>query len=232
MRGAGQSQRREVAQEGAEACFLVESRFGRPAVAVSRHHPRPCRPTQLGTVTAEEDERRPISGEAEAGDASLQDIDVPEDHDHRRGEDVVAAGCVVQADVAAHDRHAQLPACLGHPVDRLRELPHHLGSFRVAEVEAVDQGERAGPDAGDVTARLRDSQRRPGPRIDSAIAGVAVGGDGQRVATAAQAKDGGVGLSRPGHRTQEELVVVLPPDPRRVTDPGLTQQPEEVGRRV
>ena len=61
---------------------------------------------------------------------------------------------VVEADVAADDRDAEGAARLGHAVDGLGQLPHHLGVLGVAEVEAVDDGQRPGADAGQVEHRL------------------------------------------------------------------------------
>ena len=86
---------------------------------------------------------------------------------------------VVEADVPADDREAERPAGLGHPVDRLRELPHHLGVLGVAEVQAVHERERPGPDAGQVEHRLGHHRGRAGPRVDRAPAVVAVGGERQ-----------------------------------------------------
>ena len=80
------------------------------------------------------------------------------------------------------DGDAEGPARLGHAVDRLGQLPHHLGVLGVAEVQAVDDGERPGADAGEVQHRLGHDQRGAEPRVDGAPAVVAVGGEGQRPA--------------------------------------------------
>ena len=77
-----------------------------------------------------------------AGRSPIEVVDEAEHADDRRRVDVVARGLVVEADVAADDRDAERPARLGHAVDRLGELPHHLGMLGVAEVEAVDERER------------------------------------------------------------------------------------------
>ena len=61
---------------------------------------------------------------------------------HRGRIDVGAAALVVEADVAPDDRQAQGVAGLGQAVDGLGELPHDLGVLGVAEVEAVDHGDR------------------------------------------------------------------------------------------
>ena len=61
---------------------------------------------------------------------------------------------VVEADVAADDGDLEGQARLGHAVDGLRQLPHHLGVLGVAEVEAVDEGHGPGPGAGHVERRL------------------------------------------------------------------------------
>ena len=87
---------------------------------------------------------------------------------------------VVEADVAADDRDAERAARLAHAVDGLGQLPHHLGVLGVAEVQAVDERERAGADAREVEHRLGHDQRGAGARVDRAPAVVAVGGERQR----------------------------------------------------
>ena len=53
--------------------------------------------------------------------------------------------------------------------------------LRVAEVEAVDQRHRPGPGAGDVAGGLQHGQGAAGAGVEEAEAGLAVGGEGQRL---------------------------------------------------
>ena len=146
------------------------------------------------------------------------------------------ARLVVEADVAAHHRQAEGAARLGHPVDGLRELPHHLGVLRVAEVQAVDERERPRPDAGQVEHRLGHHPRRAGPRVDRAPPVVAVGGQGQRPAGVLagdgvlEAQHGGVAAG-PDDGVEEELVVVLRATPRPCRPACPSRSAPRVGRR-
>ena len=147
------------------------------------------------------------------------------------GIDVGPAALVVEADVAADDREGEGPARLGHPVDALGELPHDLGMFGVAEVQAVDDGHRRRPHAGQVGHALGQRERRAGPGIERAVAGIGVGGHrhparGVGQAGTGQAQERGV-TARADHGVQEELVVVLAEDPAR-----RAQQGQQVGGAV
>ena len=149
--------------------------------------------------------------------ATLEDIDEPDHADHRRGVDVAATGLVVEADVATDDGDVERPGRFGHAVDRLRELPHHLGVLRVAEVEAVDQGDRPGPGARHIEGRLGHDESRAPSRVEGAPPGIAVGaqGDGacaRRQARRLEPEDGGI-AARLLDGVEEQLMVVLTPDP-------------------
>ena len=102
-------------------------------------------------------------------------VDEAEHAEHRRGVDVGPAALVVEADVAADDRERQGAAGLGHPVDALGELPHHLGVLGVPEVQAVHDGDRRGTDAGQVGHALGQDERGAGARVERAGARVGVG---------------------------------------------------------
>jgi len=166
--------------------------------------------------------------EPSPGRSPLQGVDHAQHADHRGGVDVAAAGLVVEAHVPADHGQVEGAAGLGHPVDGLRELPHHLGVLRVAEVQAVDERERPRPDAGQVEDRLGYDARRTGPRADRAPPVVAVGGQGQRPPGVGagdgvlQAQHGRI-AAWSGDGVEEELVVVLPPHPGRVRE-----HPEQV----
>ena len=75
---------------------------------------------------------------------------------------------------------AERRAGLGHAVDDLGELPHHLGMLGVAEVQAVDEGERPGTGAGDVAGGLEHREARAGAGVEPAEPTLAVGGERER----------------------------------------------------
>ena len=77
-----------------------------------------------------------------------------------------AVGLVVERDVSGHDRNAERLAGARHALDRLGQLPGDLGPLRIAEVEAVGDGERPAAGAGDVSRRLEDGERAAGPRVE------------------------------------------------------------------
>ena len=87
------------------------------------------------------------------------------------------AGLVVEADVAAGDRQAELAAAVGQAADGLGELPHDLGLLRGAEVQAVGDGERLRAGHGDVAVGLGEVQLGAGVRVEPGEAGVAVEGE-------------------------------------------------------
>ena len=62
------------------------------------------------------------------------------------------------------------------PVDRSRELPHHLGMFGIAEVEAVHERARRGAHARKVARRLDHGELGSPVGIERAEARLAVGG--------------------------------------------------------
>ena len=156
----------------------------------------------------------------------------PDDGDDRGRVDVAPPGLVVERDVAADDRDGERLAGLRHAVDRLRELPHHLGVLRIAEVQAVHEGERDRAGARDVERRLGDGRRGTGPRVDGAPPGVPVDTHRERLALpgkpgGGELEDRGVPLARADHRVQEQLVVVLAVDGSRVGE-ELQQVPARV----
>ena len=161
--------------------------------------------------------------QTDAGRRPLQVVDQPECRHDRGGVDVATPALVVQAHVATDDGDRQGPAGLGHPVDGLRQLPHHFGMLRVAEVAAVDQRHRAGADAGHVEGRLGDHEGGAGLGSSAAPPAVAVGRQGQtstsgrpsRNPRGCQAEQRGVS-SGSDDGVEEQLVVVLPEHPRRV----------------
>src|SRR6187402_2416754 len=63
---------------------------------------------------------------------------------------------VVEADVAADDREVEGAAGVAHAAQRFDELGHDLGPLRVAEVEAVGDGQRLRTNRAEVAVRLGD----------------------------------------------------------------------------
>ncbi len=88
---------------------------------------------------------------------------------------------VVEAHVAAHDRHAERLARRGDAVDRARERVHHLGPLGVAEVEAVGDADGLRARAHEVAAHLGDRHRGPDERVELAHPAVAVDGEGEKL---------------------------------------------------
>ena len=81
---------------------------------------------------------------------------------------------VVEADVAADDRHVERAAGLGEAVDRARELVHDLRALGVPEVQAVGDADRLGAGADEVAAHLGDGHLRAlfGGELDEAAVAV------------------------------------------------------------
>jgi hypothetical protein len=139
----------ELTDERGDAAGRVE--IGRRQVpALGARVPRPPRAGEARRIRSSEDEDRGIVREGRPRRAPDQLVDDPEEAHDRCRVDVVPAGLVVEAHVAAYHRYPERPARLGHPVDGLRQLRHHLGVLWVAEVEAVDERQRACPHAGQV----------------------------------------------------------------------------------
>src|SRR5439155_1506318 len=104
----------------------------------------------------------------------LQDADHPND---RCRQDRLAAGLIVEGNVAAHYRDLEGAARLGDAVDRLGELPENLRPLGRAEVHAIGHPDGRGARAGDVARRLADRHGGAPPRVQDDVAPVAVGGD-------------------------------------------------------
>ena len=170
-------------------------------------------------------------GPGQPGRRRVHGVDEAEHAEHRRGVDVGAPALVVEADVAADDREREGAAGLGHAVDALGELPHDLGVLGVPEVQAVHDGGRRRPDTGQVGDALGEHERGAAPRVERAGPRVRVRRERHAAVRrgqpgAGQAEQRGVG-ARPGHRVEEELVVVLAVDPAR-----RAQQRQQVGGAV
>ena len=147
----------------------------------------------------------------------------PDHADDRRGGDVLPVGLVVEADVATDDRGVEGATRLGHTVDSFGQLPHHLRVLGVAEVEAVDDRQRAGADAGDVHHRLGHDHRCALSGIDVTPPMVAIGGQPEAPAGLVSAErvakpEEGPITAGTDDGVEEQLVVVLAVHPARVAD--------------
>ena len=176
-------------------------------------------------------------GQARPGGHGGEVVDEAQQPDHRRGVDVGALRRVVEADVAADHGDPEGRTGLAHAVDRIGQLAHDHGVLGVTEVQAVDQRQGPGADAGQVEDGLGHDQGRALSGVDGAPPVVAVGGEGQ--APAGVLARGGVlqpqhrgVVARADHRVQEELVVVLPVDPGGVGQQAEQVRPAVVGDRA
>ena len=137
---------------------------------------RPLRPAELGLGVTEQHDRVAVV-QFGRGRHGREVVDQTDDADHRRGVDVTPARLVVEAHVATDDGDPERAARVGHAVDDLGELPHHLGVLGVAEVEAVDERLRHRADAREVARRFDHDEARAGVRVERAEARLAVGGE-------------------------------------------------------
>ena len=167
-------------QQPVERALAVEVERRRPPATTPSIDLGELRPAELGEGLAEQvDRARPSANAVPDGEPVV--LEQPEHPDHRRRPDRRVAGLVVEAHVAAGDRRLERAARVGHPADRLGELPHHLGPLRVAEVQAVGDRERrrarcrrrcAPPRRRRARRRGRGRARRTDPcrRVESASA--------------------------------------------------------------
>ena len=130
--------------------------------------------------------------------------------DHRRREDRLPLGLVVERHVAGDDGRLQGAAGIGDAEARLFELPHDLRALGIAEVQAVGDRDRLATDARDVARRLRHRMRSAEARVEIAPAGVASHRHRDpSFALAGEAHHRGIALSRANRRSDADHVVVL-----------------------
>ena len=103
------------------------------------HHRGPFGPTELRLRLRTDEHEAVAVAQGRRRRHRLELLDQADHTDDWGGVDVATARLVVEADVAADDREVERHARLAHPVDHLRELPHHLGVLGVAEVQAVHE---------------------------------------------------------------------------------------------
>src|SRR6476660_4726226 len=88
-------------------------------------------------------------------------LEDPDSADRRRWKDreagpILVLGFIVERYVPAHDREIERLCSLGHALDAADELAHDLGPLRIAEVQAVRDGERRCTDSAKVPICLGD----------------------------------------------------------------------------
>ena len=168
------------------------------------------------------------SGGDEAGRRTARDVvDHAEHRDHRRRQDRGLAGLVVEADVAAGDRDAELDAAVLEPAAGLGELPHHARVLGRAEVEAVGDRQRPGAAGRDVAVGLGQRELRAGVRVERGEPAVAVGRhrdpEPGLLVDADHPAVGGLGE----HGVAADVAVVLVGDPRLVAEVRAAGQPQQ-----
>src|SRR5438067_1409226 len=190
-----------------------------PATAIRRRLP-PVRPMTFAGPLA-----------AAARDDAIRALEKTDDTNHRRRVDGMAIGLVVEADVAARNRHVERSTRLANPFDRLCELPHDRRAFRVAEVQAIGRAERPGAGARDVPGRFSHGEHRAPMRIEVAVPAVPIDRQSQRAIGAAHTNDARahswqIDRARPHH------VVVLAVHPALAADRRRTEQCQKIAARL
>jgi hypothetical protein len=112
--------------QGTQRLLRGEVDPGRQPAEVSVHVVRPLGAGELVTCLAQQQHDLVRCREADRHPAAH--IGENTEHpDHRRRVDRHVAGLVVEADVAAGDRYAELETRVGQAAGRLGELPHDVG---------------------------------------------------------------------------------------------------------
>ena len=158
-----------------------------------------------GEALREQDRRR-LTPARRRGAYVLEQADAADDG---RRVDRAPVGLVVERDVAGDDRHPQRLARLGHPLDRLDELPGDRALLRVAEVEAVGEAERLGAGAGDVPRRLEHGQLAARARVEPAHPAGAVERQREAAVARLQPQHGRIDSGPPHRARADEVVVAL-----------------------
>src|SRR5690606_19284404 len=170
-----------VDQDGRQGRLGLQVHQGRETAQVAVDHVRPFRAAELLAGLAEQRERGAVGGERHVRAAADVVVDAEDAHDGGRVDRRVAR-LVVEADVAAGDRDAEVVAGVRQALDRAGELPHDARVLRGAEVEAVGDGQGPRARGGDVAVRLGQRQLRARVRVQPGVPAVPV--EGQRDAQA------------------------------------------------
>ncbi len=225
---------RGVLQQGGQCLLGGEVEHRRQPAEVAVHDVGPLRAGELLAGLAEQED--PLTRGGEPGRRTTRDVlDDTEHGDDRGRQDRCLAGLVVEADVAARDRDAELEAGVLEATAGLGELPHHGRVLGRAEVEAVGDRQWPGAPGGDVAERL--GQRELGTLVGVELGepAVAVGGDRHaEIGVGVDADHARVGrLGEDG--VALDVAVVLVGDPRLVAEvrrgDQLQQRRAEVGTR-
>ena len=114
---------------------------------------------ELSSIIAQQHDRR--ADRLEDSRRRLRRVVEQADHaEHRRREDRAALGFVVEADVAAGDRHVERAAGVADAADGFADLPHDLGPLGIAEVQVVGRADRLAAGARDVARRFGHGEHR------------------------------------------------------------------------
>ena len=152
-----------------------------------------------------------------------------------RGEDGgPAARCfalIVKTDIAADDGRVERDAGFAHPFEAADDLAHDFGTLRIAEVETVGDGKRAGTDRANVAIGFGDGLFAALIGVGKAIARGAVGGDRECLLRAVDADERGVATGGLDGVTADFLVILFP-DPAARGDVGAGHELEQIGDQI
>src|SRR5690606_28080682 len=148
VRRGGQTGLPGLHQGRGQGLLRAQVDLRRQTAEVLVHDVGPRRAVELVPCGAEQEERQAL-GPPAGRERGPHVVDHAEHTDHGRGVDrrVDLAGlarAVVERDVAAGDRDAELLTGVGEALDRLDELPHRVGVLRGAEVRSEER--RVGTD--------------------------------------------------------------------------------------
>ena len=99
-------------------------------------------------------------------------------------------------------------AGLADALDRVVQVPPHVGVLGIGEIEAIGDRRRLRTGGDDVAGRLADGDHRALPRVERGVSGVAVGGEGEperacrrRARAPHRRREGSPSHRRPGGRS-------------------------------
>ena len=233
MSGGEQTLAGESDEELLQACLgaEVDGRSARDRAVFEREILAARERAIVGRGCAEQEDGVALAGErgAERVAGVVEQANGPDDG---RGVDGLTLGLVVERDVPTHDGHAQGAASVGHATDALLQLVVDLRLLRVAEVEAVGDGQRRRAGCGDVAARLGDGHRTTGPGVEPSEASIAVDSQGERLGELPEAEHSGISRTGLDHRARLHLVVVAAVDGALARDVGGGEERTEDASRL
>ncbi len=167
--------------------------------------------TQMAADVADQG-KRVAGAQRIGGSATFEIVDDPNAADRRRRQNGLAVGLVVERDVAADHREAELAAGFGHALDGAHDLAHDLRPLRVAEIEVVSHRKRACADRREVAPRFGHRLLAAFVRIGFDVARRDIAGHRQRALGAVEAHNRRVAAAV-GQRVAHDVAVVLFPNP-------------------